>query len=36
MIMLDKFVVGLFLGFILGIVGMIVLATVLDGKDKDK
>lgn len=36
MIMLDKFVVGLFLGFILGIVGMIVLATVLGGKDKDK
>ena len=36
MIMLDKFIVGLFLGFILGIVGMIVLATAMNNKDKDK
>ena len=36
MIMLDKFIVGLFLGFILGIVGMIVLAAAMNNKDKDE
>lgn len=36
MIMLDKLVVGLFLGFILGIVFMISLSIMLNEKDKDK
>lgn len=36
MIMLDKLVVGLFLGFILGIVFMIGLSIMLSKKDKDK
>lgn len=34
--MLDKLVVGLFLGFILGIVFMISLSIMLNEKDKDK
>ena len=36
MIMLDKLVVGLFLGFILGIVFTIGLSVMLNKKDKDE
>ena len=36
MIMLDKLVVGLFLGFILGVVFMIGLSIMLNKKDKDE
>ena len=36
MIMLDKLVVGLVLGFILGIIFMIGLSIMLNKKDKDE
>lgn len=35
MIMIDKFIAGLFLGFILGVIFMIGLATYLNNRNKE-